>query len=180
MANAAMTMKLFPGAFVHIAEYSSGASDSATKPIAASALWEEFATVLTFAHRQEKFTDPYDAPHAERAWAARKDEFTLADVYTFQIRTTNEIYERLRMGLASAITPGTAQTPHTVSDRMVEAWLKFQARAQTGSDHHLADLYGELRVMDEGPIEKGVIKPTFELWAIGSTLDSINYPDLYS
>lgn len=180
MSDLAMTLKLFAGAFVYFAEESDGVSDSETKPISSSESWKQIATVEEFAHSTKQFEEEYDEADADAGWRTRVDRFTLADIYTAKCRTVNELYERLRMGLSAAITPGSAQAPNTTSDRMVRGWLKFQLRSQLGSDQCLADLWCEVRVIDEPPNAKGIIRPTFEFWKLASALNSINYPDIYS
>lgn len=175
-----MTLKLFAGAFVFFAEEDTGVSDDETKPISSSDAWKQIAIVEQFAHNPKVWEEEYDEADADNGWRTRVDRYTMADVYTARCRTVNELYERLRMGLESAITPGTAQSPNVVSNRMVRGWLKFQIRSQLGSDQCLADLWCEVRVIDPQPNAKGVMRVTFEFWKLASSLNSINYPDIYS
>lgn len=172
-----LSAELFAGAIIYIAEEATGTSDTATKPIAASALWKELGSIESMKPKAVKHTENVDIPGAS-GWEQQKREYSLADIFEVVTRDTTELYQRLQFGLEDAIVQDTAQTPFTVVDRKVSGWVKVQLRQHIGTDRYVLDFYADIRVMGDPPAaEKGTQKPNLELYVRrDTTLNSINFP----
>ena len=172
-----LSAELFAGAIIYIAEYAAATSDPATKPIAASALWKELASIESLKPKSVKHTENVDVPGAS-GWEQQKREYTLADMFEVTTRDTTELYHRLQFGLEDAIVQGTAQTPFAVVDRKVSGWVKVQLRQHIGTDRYVLDFYSDIRVLGDPPAaEKGTQKPNLEFYVRrDTTLNSINLP----
>jgi hypothetical protein len=177
MAELTYSTELFAGALIYFAEYASGTSDTATKPASNNAAWKELACVESFKPKSVKVTEKAMVPCAT-GWEEQKREFTVADLFEATTRKTTEVFQRLQMGLAGAITAGTAQTPFVTSDRKVSGWCKVQLRQHIGTDRYVLDFYADLRIAGDPPAaEAGTQKPNMEFYVRrDTTLNAFNIP----
>lgn len=173
MASLALSQKLFAGAFVFIAEYASGTSDAATKPVYSSNLWLSADNIQSISHDADEFEEKFSTPDPDRGWINQKDVHALADIYRVKLRNMPELVHRLQFGVAAAMVTGTAQTPFANPDRKILAWVKIQQRQQVGTDRSLMDIWCEIRLKADPAIEKKTQEPELELWVLKSTLNSV-------
>ena len=172
MAKLAQSTRLFAGHIVYFAEYASGTSDAATKPIAASALWLEIGAVQNCKHSAEHYEEKWTEVGAN-GFGTRKDVFTLSDTFELTTREVSELYHRLTLGVAAPLVANAAQTPFAVSNRVATGWVKFQERIHgVGTDRVRADFFVEIRVKTEPDVTKKTREPVFELFVLASTLNS--------
>lgn len=175
MSKLAMSMRLFAGAIVYLAEEVSGDSDVETKPINTSPLWLEVGAVQTLTHKPTQFEEKFNEC-GENGWREGKDVFTLADVLDLKTREVSELYHRLTLGVADPLVADTAQTPFASTDRKVRGWIKIQQRMHTGTDRTRMDIYCEIRIKTEPGIEKKTQEPELELYVLNSSLNSVVIP----
>lgn len=177
MSELNLSSELFAGALIYIAEYASGTSDPSTKPASNNAAWKELACVESFKPKSVKVTEAAMVPSAI-GWEQQKREFTVADMFEATTRKTTEVYQRLQMGLAGAITAGTAQTPFVTADRKVSGWVKVQLRQHIGTDRYVLDFYADIRLAGDPPAaEASTQKPNLEFYVRRDTsLNAFNIP----
>lgn len=172
-----LSAELFAGAIIYIAEEATGTSDTATKPLVASALWKELASIEILKPKAVKHTESYDVP-GSNGWEQKKNEYTLADMFEVTTRDTTELYQRLQFGLENPIVQGTPQTPFAMVDRKASGWVKIQLRQHVGTDRYVLDFYADIRVLGDPPAaEKGTQKPNLEFYVRRDTaLNSLDLP----
>lgn len=177
MGQLAGSELLFVGSLLFLAGEASGTADFTTKPVHSSSLWKEQFAVQSFKHKPILVTSEDDIVDAS-GWAQEKNEFAVGDIIEVVSKRASHLFDKLDYGLASDITPGTAQSPFVNSDRKQRAWVKFQHRRHTGTDRQLADIWCEVRVMESPDVKKGVQEFKLELRVIRpwSTLNAFNTP----
>lgn len=125
--------------------------------------WTNYSvgSVLSFQPGVETQDRSYMAPSALGGWEKRNKNVVIQDYIDLKTREMGEMLLRLQFGLSAAIALGTAQTPFAVTDRRIDAWLKFHTRKEDGQDLCIGDVLCsvELRAGIKG--DNGVTEPEF-------------------
>ena len=177
MAQLAGSELLFAGAIVYLNPEVTSTSDSATKPAYNASSWKELFAVQSFKHKPIKETSDDDIVDAN-GWGKELNEFTVGDEFEITAKRATDLFRQIQMGLAGAITHGTAQSPFVNTDRKINAWLKMQERKHTGTDHSLMDVWVQIRVMESPDVKKAVqeFKLVCRVIRPLSTLNAYNLP----